>query len=177
VQLRRTSTDPDAKFANATSSESGLTVLLDSQKLYAEHSLVTLANAALVNVGKHGSFIQLDDTQGQIQHEGHTLNKVTPVWVNKGGNSGQHAGLNSPNAGGADSEGNVGGSMALWTDCGRSSEAVTGSQGGDRQAVYHKNGSETSTYGRSDSNMHNVTKNPAGKMTNQIFFDLMYDFI
>jgi len=177
VQLRRASNDPDARFARATSSESGLTVFIDAQELYAEHSLVTIANAALVNVGKHGSFIQLDDSSGQIQHEGNTLNKVTPVWVNKGSNSGQHAGLNAPNAGGADSEGNVGGSMALWTDCGRSSEAVTGSQGGDRQAVYYKNGSEKTTYGRSDSNMHNVTKNPAGKMANQIFFDLMYSFI
>jgi hypothetical protein len=175
VQLRRGSRDP--KYKGNLSSDSGRTLLLSDQELYAHQDLITQANATLANVGKNGSFIRLEATGGKITHEKHTLKKVTPKWVNKGSKAGQHAGLNAPNAGGADSEGQVGGEMALWSDCGRSSEAVTGSQGGDRQAVYRKNGVEKTTYGRKDSNMHQVTKNPAGMMANQIFFDLMYDFM
>lgn len=40
-----------------------------------------------------------------------------------------------------DTEGTANGPMALWTDCGRSSAAVTGSSGsGDRSVVYFDNG-------------------------------------
>ncbi|HAG85150.1 MAG TPA: hypothetical protein DCL61_29380, partial [Cyanobacteria bacterium UBA12227] len=177
VQLRRASNDLNKKFKKALSSETGLSVLMDSQILYADQGLITTANAALTKVGKHGSFIQLDDTKGQITHEGHALKKVTPVWVNKGSNSGYHAGVNSPNAGGADSEGLTSGSMALWSDCGRSSAAVTGSVGGDRKAVYNKGGAEQTTSGLDESGMHPQTDNAPGHMANQIYYDLMYDFM
>ncbi len=114
VQLRRDSYDfTNAKFNDAISSDTGKSILVDAQELYADPGLIATANAALTKVGKHGSFIQLDDSKGQITHETHALKKVTPVWVNKGSNSGYHAGVNSPNAGGADSEGLTSGSRTI----------------------------------------------------------------
>src|SRR5262249_49097643 len=82
-----------------------------------------------------------------------------------------HKDVSTANAGGADSEGNTSGDMALWTDCGKSSGAVTGSQlTGDRKVVYQKGGKEQVSAGFDDPSQkyHDAPHN----FSNQASFDL-----
>src|SRR5206468_4302725 len=125
-------------------SNTGASLVVPKRTLYAESSLVATANAALKSVGKNGSHIKLvEDTSDTVTQNAIKLNRVKPDWVSHAAGDGNHKDASTANAGGADSEGNTSGDMALWTDCGKSSGAVTGSQlTGDRKVVYQKGGKE-----------------------------------
>ncbi|HEX7836976.1 MAG TPA: hypothetical protein VF469_05905 [Kofleriaceae bacterium] len=89
---------------------------------------------------------------------------------------GNHADATTANSGGADSEGATSGDMALWTDCGKSSGAVTGSQlNGDRKVVYQKGGKAQASAGFNDPTQ--TYHDAPHSFSNQVYFDLMPGFI
>ncbi|MEO7735266.1 MAG: DUF4157 domain-containing protein [Kofleriaceae bacterium] len=160
-------------------SNTGKSAVVPSQRLYADSSLVATANAALTNVGKHGSHIKLveDATKHVTPKATNTkINRVLPVWVSHGKDDGNHAACTKANEGGPDSEGVKNGKLALPTDCGNSSGSVTGSTlAHDRQVVYQKNGKEQVSHGFDDAKQtyHDDPHN----FSNQVYFDLMPGFI
>ena len=160
-------------------SNTGKSAVVPSQRLYAAPSLVATANAALTNVGKHGSHIKLveDPTKHVTPKATNTrINRVLPVWVSHGNDDGNHASCTKANEGGPDSEGVKNGKLALPTDCGNSSGSVTGSTlAHDRQVVYQKNGKEQVSHGFDDPKQtyHDDPHN----FSNKIYFDLMPGFI
>jgi len=162
---------------NAKASNTGASLVVPKRTLYAESSLVATANSALKSVGKDGSHIKLvEDTSDTVTQNAITLNRVKPNWVPHAAGDGNHKDASTANAGGADSEGNTSGDMALWTDCGKSSGAVTGSQlTGDRKVVYQKGGKEQVSAGFDDPSQkyHDAPHN----FSNQVYFDLMPGFI
>lgn len=165
------------KGTASKASNTGASVVVPKRTLYAESSLVATANTALKSVGKHGSHIKLvEDASDTLSQNAITLNRVKPAWVAHSGGDGNHDGVSKANAGGADSEGATTGDMALWTDCGRSSGAVTGSQlTGDRKVVYNKAGKEQVSGGFDDPSQkyHDAPHN----FSNQVYFDLMPAFL
>lgn len=179
AQCRRASRDePDW-----ISSDSGGTILIGEKGLYAKRELVTEGRKKLAGVGTQGSYITLKTDGKEYTHEGQTLTKVVPKWVDHA-NMGDHEGVSNANDDeGLDSTGVASkdaDDIALWADCGRSSGAVTGSidqSNRDRQAVYHKSGVETLTSGRLDPGQHKAAKNSVGRMANAIYFELMASFI
>lgn len=158
-------------------SNTGASLVVPKRTLYAESSLVAAANAALKSVGKNGSHIKLvEDTSDTMTQNAIQLHRVKPDWVPHAAGDGNHKAVTDANAGAADSEGATSGDMALWTDCGKSSGAVTGSQlTGDRKVVYQKGGKEEVSAGFDDPSQkyHDVPHN----FSNQIYFDLMPGFI
>jgi hypothetical protein len=158
-------------------SSTGASVVVPKRTLYAESSLVATANTALKGVGNHGSHIKLvEDAGDTMTQNAIKLNRVKPEWVAHAGGDGNHDGAAKANNGGADSEGSTSGDMALWTDCGRSSGAVTGSQlTGDRKVVYQNGGKEQVSAGFDDPSQkyHDAPHN----FSNQVYFDLMPAFI
>jgi hypothetical protein len=163
---------------NALVAEDKQAIKMGQQKLYATDARIGEGNAKLNGVGQHGSFIQLGKGKATLDYDGKTLHSVKPTWVNKGANSGYHGKVNDANkSGGKDTEGNTGGDMALWTDCGRSSGAVTGSVGGDRQVVYNKNGKEVVTNGTVDSSITKYRDGTPNQMANKVYMDLIPGFI
>ena len=171
-------TDQNYKGKASKAGDTGKTLVSPKRTLYAETSLVATANAALTGVGKNGSHIKLvEDTTDTITQNGHTLNRVSPEWVSHGAKDGNHAGVSGANSGGADTEGATSGEMALWTDCGKSSGAVTGSTlAGDRKVVYDKNGVEQTSAGFDDpSQVYNNTT--PHNFSNQVYTDLMPGFM
>jgi hypothetical protein len=161
---------------DAQISDTGSSALVPKRTLYATSSLVATANAALKSVGKNGSHIKLVEDPGDtVTPKSTKLNAVKPAWVPHAAD-GNHADVSTANSGGADSEGDTSGDMALWTDCGRSSGAVTGSQlTGDRKVVYQKGGVEQVSAGADDPSQkyHDAPHN----FSNQIYTDLMPGFI
>lgn len=157
-------------------SGTGLSAVVPSQKLFADSSLVATANAALKSVGKQGSHIKLvEDTKQRVKPKQKQLNRVLPVWVPHK-DDGNHASCSTANDGGKDSNGDKGDDLALWTDCGNASGAVTGSQlNGDRKVVYNKDGKEQVSAGFDDKKQtyHDAPHN----FSNQVYFDLMPGFI
>lgn len=158
-------------------SDDGGALVVKKRTLYAEASLVSTANATLKTVGKNGSHIKLvEDTGDTITQNGKTLNAVQPGWVTHAAGDGHHSGVTGANTGGADSEGATSGQMALWTDCGRSSGAVTGSQlTGDRSVVYKNGGTEKTSKGFDDPSQkyHTAPHN----FTNQVYTELLPGFM
>jgi Domain of unknown function (DUF4157) len=160
-------------------SNTGKSAVVPRQRLYADSSLVATANAALKNVGKHGSHIKLveDPTKHVTPKATNTkINRVRPVWVSHGKDDGNHASCSKANDGGSDSEGVKSDNLALPTDCGNSSGSVTGSTlGHDRQVVYQKNGKEQTSHGFDDAKQtyHDDPHN----FSNKVYFDLMPGFI
>jgi len=161
-------------------SNTGKSAVVPSQRLYAETSLVTTANAALKNVGQHGSHVKLveDPTKHVTPKATKTkINRVLPVWVSHGKDDGNHASCSKANDGGKDSEGDKSDKLALPTDCGNASGSVTGSKldGKDRQVVYNKNGKEQTSHGFDDPKQtyHDEPHN----FSNKVYFDLMPGFI
>lgn len=161
----------------AKASDSGASVVVPKRTLYAESSLVATANTALTKVGKHGSHIKLvEDAGDTMTQNGITLLHVKPEWVKHAAGDGHHGGATSANDGGADSEGDTSGDMALWTDCGKSSGAVTGSQlNGDRKVVYDKGGTEQVSAGFNDPSQK--YQDTPHNFSNQIYTDLLPDFM
>jgi hypothetical protein len=158
--------------------EAGKTALMGGHSLYATSDLVADANTKLKGAGKDGSFIELSQGKDKVTNAGNELSSVMPVWNPKGAKDGFHSkvsGANKP--GGKDTTGGTGPTMALWTDCGRSSGAVTGSKGGDRQGVYNDGGKEQTTRGHSDSSVSGWLDTEPGGMANVIYQQLMPDFI
>jgi len=161
-------------------SNTGKSAVVPSQKLFAATSLVTAANAALKNVGQHGSHVKLvEDPSKQVTPKATNtkINRVVPVWVSHGKNDGNHASCSKANDGGEDSEGVKSDKLALPSDCGNASGSVTGSKldGHDRQVVYNKNGKEQTSHGFDDKKQkyHDEPHN----FSNQVYFDLMPGFI
>jgi hypothetical protein len=149
-----------------------------AQALYATDARISEGNAKLSGVGQNGAFIKLDKGKATQDYHGKTLHSVKPTWVDKGSKSGYHSKVGDANKpGGKDTEGNTGGDMALWTDCGRSSAAVTGSVGGDRQVVYNKAGKEVVTNGTVDSSITTYRDGTPNQMANQVYMDLIPGFI
>jgi hypothetical protein len=166
--------------SNTKVSNTGKSAVVPSQRLYADSSLVATANAALKNVGKHGSHVKLvEDPSKHVTPKatGTAINRVIPTWVSHGKDDGNHASCSKANAGGKDSEGEKSDKLALPSDCGNASGSVTGSKldGHDRQVVYHKNGKEQTSHGFDDSKQkyHDEPHN----FSNQVYFDLMPGFI
>jgi hypothetical protein len=165
---------------NTKVSNTGKSAVVPSQKLFAESSLVATANAALKNVGQHGSHIKLveDPSKTVTPKVSNTkINRVVPQWVSHGKDDGNHTTCTKANQGGEDSEGVKSGKLALPTDCGNSSGSVTGSKldGRDRQVVYNKDGKEKTSHGFNDPKQtyHDEPHN----FSNQVYFDLMPGFI
>jgi hypothetical protein len=157
-------------------SGTGLSAVVPNQTLYADSSLVATANAALKNVGKHGSHIKLvEDPKRHVKPKQAKINRVVPVWVPHK-DDGNHAACSKANDGGKDSNGDKGDDLALWSDCGNTSGAVTGSQlNGDRKVVYNKAGKEQVSAGFDDKKQtyHDVPHD----FSNKVYFDLMPAFI
>ena len=153
------------------------TALLGAQSLYAASGLIGGANAKLQKAGKQGSYIELAAGGGSVDVDGNALTKVEPRFLAKAG--GAHAGAEKANApGGKDTEGTANGPMALWTDCGRSSAAVTGSTGGDdRSVVYRDNGVVKLGKGIDDATVSDWIKGGPNAMANQVYMDLLPGFI
>jgi hypothetical protein len=161
-------------------SNTGKSAVVPTQKLFAESSLVATANAALKNVGKHGSHIKLvEDPSKHVTPKATNtkINRVVPLWVSHGKDDGNHASCSKANDGGKDSEGDKSDKLALPSDCGNSSGSVTGStlDGHDRQVVYKKNGKEQTSHGFNDPKQtyHDEPHN----FSNKVYFDLMPGFI
>ncbi|WP_428268371.1 DUF4157 domain-containing protein [Haliangium sp.] len=163
--------------SSALASEDDKIVKTGKRELYADPAHIETGNARLATVGAHGSYIHLDTGKTTIKHQGNTLSAVVPAWVDKGSDSGYHKKVNAPNSGGSDSEGDTSGDMALWTDCGRSSAAVTGSSGSDRQVVYDKGGKEVVADGTVDSSVKTYRGGGPNQMANTVYMDLMPGFI
>lgn len=162
---------------NAQVGEGRQTALLGAQSLYAASGLIGGANAKLQKAGKQGSYIELTAGGGSVSVDGNALTKVEPRFLTKPG--GAHGGTEKANApGGTDTEGTANGPMALWTDCGRSSAAVTGSSGGDdRSVVYRDNGVVKLGKGIDDSTVSDWIKGGPNAMANQVYMDLLPGFI
>ncbi len=185
VQFKRESKDE----SSWTTTDNGLVLLTGSQNLYADQGLIDAANNKLQSVGKNGSYIKLASDGEKYDHEGHSLTRVVPQWVDhkdlgdhKGSSEANDPGVKDSN--GITSEGSVDSDgvakMALWADCGRSSGAITGSiaqNNSDRQAVYKKGGKEKLTRGRADAGMNRAANTSVGRMANSIYFELMPGFI
>jgi hypothetical protein len=111
-----------------------------------------------------------------VSIDGNSLTGVQPEFLKKPG--GAHSGVEKANApGGMDSEGTAHGPMALWTDCGRSSAAVTGSSGGDRSVVYFENGVAKLGKGIDDATVSDWLKGEPNQMANQVYMNLLPGFI
>ena len=153
------------------------TALFASQSLYAAPGLISGANSKLQASGKQGSYIELAAGAGGINVDGNSLARVEPKFLSKpGGAHGDVEKANSP--GGVDTEGTANGPMALWTDCGRSSAAVTGSSGGDdRSVVYKENGVAKLGKGIDDSTVSEWIKGGPNGMASQLYMDLLPGFI
>ncbi len=153
------------------------TALFGAQSLYAASGLIGGANAKLRSAGKKGSYIELTAAGGSVDVDGNALTEVQPKFLAKPG--GAHGGVEKANApGGLDTEGTANGPMALWTDCGRSSAAVTGSSGGgDRSVVYRENGVAKLGKGVDDSTVSDWLKGEPNRMANQVYMDLLPGFI
>ena len=162
---------------NAQVGEGRQSALFGAQSLYAAPGLISGANAKLQKVGKQGSSIELGTGGGSVSVDGNALSKVEPRFLTKPG--GAHAGAEKANApGGTDTEGTANGPMALWTDCGRSSAAVTGSTGGDdRSVVYRDNGVVKLGKGIDDATVSDWIKGGPNAMANQVYMDLLPGFI
>ena len=152
---------------------------IGSADMFATEARIQESNAALAAAGEKGSFIKLQ--QGDVEWEagGHQLHRVQPEWVAKA-NPGYHKGAQDANKAGAkDTEGVETGKdtdrMAFWTDCGRSSAAVIGSQGNDREVLYNDAGQEKSGTGMRDSSV--FYRATANSMANQIYMTLVPKFI
>jgi hypothetical protein len=77
-----------------------------------------------------------------------------------------------------DSERTAHGPMALWTDCGRSSAAVTGSVGyGDRSVVYYENGVAKLGKGMTDKTVSEWLTGESNQMANEVYMKLLPAFI
>lgn len=157
--------------------ETKQTALFGSQTLYATPGLISGANSKLQAAGKKGSYIELKAAGGSVSVDGNALTGVQPEFLAKPGSA--HSGVEKANApGGMDTEGTANGPMALWTDCGRSSAAVTGSSGGgDRSVVYFDNGVAKLGKGVDDSTVSDWLKGESNQMANQVYMDLMPRFI
>ncbi len=157
--------------------ESKQTALFGSQTLYATSALISGANSKLQAAGKQGSSIELKAVGGSVSVDGNSLTGVQPEFLAKPGSP--HSGVEKANApGGMDTEGTANGPMALWTDCGRSSAAVTGSSGGgDRSVVYFDNDVAKLGKGVDDSTVSDWLKGEPNQMANQVYMDLMPRFI
>lgn len=154
------------------------TALLGSQQLYAAPGLISGANAKLQASGKKGSYIALKAGGGSLAVDGHSLTSVQPEFLSKAGSA--HSDVEKANApGGTDTKGTANGPMALWTDCGRSSAAVTGSSGSgsDRSVVYYENGVAKLGKGIDDSTVSDWLKGEPNRMANQVYMDLLPSFI
>ena len=166
--------------SRAKVSNTGKSAVVPSQQLFADAALVATANAALKNVGQHGSHIKLveDPSKSVTPKVSSTkIHRVIPQWVSHGKNDGNHASCTKANAGGPDSEGVKSDKLALPTDCGNSSGSVTGSKlnGHDRQVVYRRGGKEQTSHGFDDAKQqyHDEPHN----FSNQVYLDLMPGFI
>jgi hypothetical protein len=148
------------------------------QGLWASDSRIDEANQKLKGAGKDGSFIRLNKGSDTKKIGSKRLNVVEPTWVSKGSKDGMHGKVSSVNAGDqADSEGETSGPMALWSDCGRSSGAVTGSKGGDREVVYQKDGKTKTSSGQMDNSVSGWLRTEPGGMANAIYMDNLPAFI
>jgi hypothetical protein len=158
--------------------ETGEAATDGQQGLWATDARISEANGKLKGVGKDGSFIRLDKGKGARSVGGKKLTAVEPAWVAKPGGDGYHGAVSDVNSGAkADSEGQTSGAMALWSDCGRSSAAVTGSRGGDREAVYRDGGETKTTKGKHDASVSGWLQTEPGGMANTIYADLVPKFI
>lgn len=179
-QVQRYS-EEDVGGTDAKIGTGGETALLGQQALYAEPALIASANAKLQQAGKEGSYIELTEGGDAVEVRGQSLTEVVPQFVSKPSTT-EHdpvEAVNSP--GGVDSEGDATGAgsiMALWTDCGKSSGAVTGSQlNGDRSVVYDDNGTETTGKGMDDASVSTWLKGEPNQLANEVYMDLIPSFI
>jgi hypothetical protein len=162
---------------NAQLGEGKQTALLGSQQLYAAPALIGGANAKLQASGKKGSYIELKAGGGSLEVDGHSLTSVQPEFLSKPASA--HSDVEKANApGGADTEGTANGPMALWSDCGRSSAAVTGSSGGgDRSVVYYEKGVAKLGKGVDDPTVSGWLKGESNTLANRVYMDLLPGFI
>ncbi|TNE92568.1 MAG: DUF4157 domain-containing protein [Deltaproteobacteria bacterium] len=160
---------------DARVSDTGKSIRIGSQDLYLTSDLLAYANNKLKSTGKDGSHVELVAENDTIRYGENTLNKVMPKFVPHG--QGLHAGLEAPNNGGKDTEGNASDKFALWSDCGRSSAAVMGSQYNDRAAVYNRNQKEVARTGMKDRNITGAGDSLPGQMANQVYVDGMSEYL
>lgn len=134
-------------------SESGKSMLKEDgvgHDLYATDDLIATANAALKNAGDKGSFISLKSGKGQLKVGENTLHHVEPVMKPTGSDPANKILTDANKPGAKDSAGDTGDSMALWSDCGRSSRTVMGTDGnGQAPHAKYKDGGGVGTTARS----------------------------
>lgn len=157
-------------------SDTGKSVRLGSQDLYLTPDLIAHANNKLRSTGQQGSYVELVAEGDSLKYGANTLSKVMPKFVPHGQRD-LHSGLADANNGGKDSEGGTSDKFALWTDCGRSSAAVMGSQYTDRAAVYNRNGKEVARQGMKDRNITGPGDSLPGQMANQVYVDGMSEYL
>ena len=159
--------------------ETGEAVTNSRQDLIATDKLIDEANSKLKGAGKDGSFIELEGTDSYNIGNGKTGKMVEPKWVDKGAKDGMHRGVSDVNSGKkADTEGETSGSMALWSDCGKSSGAVTGSQQrGDRSGIYNDGGQKKTTKGTMDNSVSGWLRTEPGGFANTVYMELVPKFI
>ncbi len=130
-------------------SESGNSALLQdgtNQSLYASSTLITEANNTLKSAGQNGSFIVL--TKGDtVEIGGKNLSAVVPTMKPKGADPDNKLLTKANKPGGKDAEGETGDTMALWSDCGRSSRTIMGTDdyGLAPRAYYNDEGKQKHT--------------------------------
>jgi hypothetical protein len=162
--------------ARARVSDTGKSIRVGSQDLYLTADLIQYANNKLRATGQDGSYVELEADGDSLSYGSNTLSRVMPKFVPSGKND-LHSGLTDANSGGKDSEGAKSDKFALWTDCGRSSAAVMGSQYTDRAAVYNRNGKEVARQGLKDRNITGAGDSMPGQMANQVYIDGMSEYL
>ncbi|MCO4743935.1 MAG: DUF4157 domain-containing protein [Proteobacteria bacterium] len=170
-------TEDVIRGGDARVSDTGKSIRIGNQQIYLTDDLIQYANNKLKATGKEGSYVELVAGSDSIKHDGNTLSLIEPKFVPHGGNADLHAGLAGPNGGGKDSMGEGGDKFALWSDCGRSSAAVMGSQYTDRAAVYNRNGKEVERKGMKDRNITGAGDSIPGNMANQVYVDGMSEYL
>lgn len=158
-------------------SENGNILLESGQSLYADPALISSANAKLQGAGQNGSFIKLVEEGGSSTIGGKTLKAIQPSWDASKSSTLHQGAADANKTGMADSNGVTDGPMALWSDCGRSSAAVTGSRSSnDRSVIFNKDGATTKGKGVSMPGAA-FDDTPANMMASQVYYDLIPGFI
>lgn len=138
------------------------------QTLYATQDLIDNANQKLETAGTKGSFIRLEAADDEIEYEGNTLHSVAPRYHDASGDGSVNTQMNDANTSGkADATGDSSDKFAMYSDCGRSSRSVMGSQGEMPKAVVKMYGREQETRRAGDP----------GKWTDQIYYNAMAAFV
>lgn len=143
-------------------SESGKVALRQDSKLqtlYATDDMIDSANNALAGAGQNGSFITLTKSGKTLPWKGQDLQHVAPKMKPTGSDPDNQLLTDANAPGGKDAAGKKGETMALWSDCGRSSRAVMGTDdhGESPHAEFSMGGKDYMTKAGTDPSSYSAT--------------------